>query len=63
MLILKRKLNESIVIDVNGTIVRIKVIYRRSDGVGIGIDAPREVAVHREEVWESVQEVKRANSV
>lgn len=62
MLVLKRKLNESLVIDVNGVIVRVKVVYRRPDGVGIGVDAPRDVRVDREEIYEIRQEVTRANT-
>ena len=52
MLILSRKLNESIVID-----GRITVKIMRVDGevVKIGIDAPKEVPVHRQEVYAEIQ--------
>ncbi len=51
MLILSRREGESIVID--GTI-RVTVMEVRGDQVRIGIDAPRSVSVHREEVFEQI---------
>jgi carbon storage regulator len=52
MLILSRKLGESIVID-----GRIHVTVMRVDGevVKLGIAAPSEVPVHRKEVYEEIQ--------
>lgn len=47
MLVLSRKRNESIVID--GSIV-ITVVEIRGDKVRLGIEAPREVPIHRQEV-------------
>ena len=47
MLCLSRKITESIVIGGNVTITIIEI---RGDKVRIGIDAPRDVTVHREEV-------------
>ncbi len=51
MLVLSRKKDESIVIDGNITITIVDV---RGDKVRIGIDAPRDVTVHRQEVHESI---------
>lgn len=53
MLILSRKPGESIVID--GRIV-IKVIRLDGDIVKLGIEAPREVPVHRQEVYDEIQQ-------
>ena len=52
MLILSRKSGESIVID-----GRIKVTVIRVDGeaVKIGIEAPTQVPVHRQEVYDEIQ--------
>lgn len=52
MLILSRKSGESIVID-----GRIKVTIIRLEGetVKVGIEAPAEVPVHRQEVYEEIQ--------
>jgi carbon storage regulator len=51
MLVLTRKIGESIRIDDS-----IKITIVESDGhnIKIGIDAPREVAVHREEVYQRI---------
>lgn len=51
MLILSRKLNESIVID--GKIV-IKVLRIDKDSVKLGIQAPPEVTVHRQEIQDLI---------
>jgi carbon storage regulator len=52
MLILSRKLGESIVID--GRII-VKIIRVEGDLVKVGIEAPREVPVHRQEVYDEIQ--------
>jgi carbon storage regulator len=51
MLVLSRKKNESIV--VNDTIV-ITVVEIRGDKVRLGIEAPREVPIHRSEVHAAI---------
>lgn len=51
MLVLSRKRNESIVID--GSIV-ITVVEIRGDKVRLGIEAPREVPIHRQEVFAAI---------
>ena len=56
MLILSRKLNESIVID--GRIV-VKVVRVEGDVVKLGINAPSDVPVHRQEVYEEIQRSNR----
>jgi len=58
MLILSRKLNESIIID--GKIV-VKVLRIDKDTVKLGIQAPAEVSVHREEIHEAIQRSKSQN--
>ena len=52
MLVLSRKKNECIVIDDN---IVITVVEVRGDKVRLGIQAPREVPVHRSEVYEAIQ--------
>ena len=52
MLILSRKLNESIVID--GRIV-VKIMRVDGEVVKIGIEAPKDVPVHRQEVYTEIQ--------
>jgi carbon storage regulator len=55
MLVLSRKINQSIMI---GDDVRIVVVAVDRDQVKLGIEAPRSVPVHRSEVYE---EIRRAN--
>jgi carbon storage regulator len=52
MLILSRKVNESIVID--GRII-VKVVRVEGDQIKLGIQAPRDVPVHRQEVYDEIQ--------
>ena len=53
MLVLTRRPGESIVVGQN---IVITVIEIKGGQVRIGIDAPREVQVHREEVYEQVRQ-------
>jgi len=59
MLILSRKLNESIVID--GRII-VKILRIERDTVKLGIQAPSELPVHRQEVYDLIQRNKQAES-
>lgn len=52
MLVLSRKQNESIVINDDITIVVVQI---RGDKVRLGIEAPKEVPVHRSEVYEAIR--------
>ena len=52
MLVLSRKKNESIVIDDNITIVVVEI---RGDKVRLGVEAPKEVPVHRREVYDAIK--------
>jgi len=52
MLVLSRKKNESIVINNDITIVVVEI---RGDKVRLGVEAPKEVPVHRREVYEAIQ--------
>ncbi|MCF6281250.1 MAG: carbon storage regulator CsrA [Candidatus Polarisedimenticolaceae bacterium] len=59
MLLLTRRAGESIMIgdDVEVTVLRIK-----GNQVSIGIDAPEEIAVHRDEVYWEIQDAKNIDS-
>ena len=52
MLVLSRKKNESIVIDNDITVVVVEI---RGDKVRLGVDAPKEIPVHRQEVFEAIK--------
>lgn len=57
MLILSRNVGESIVVD--GRIV-VRILRLEGETVKVGIEAPPEVAVHRQEVYEEIQASNRA---
>lgn len=54
MLVLSRKKNESIDIVCNGVAISIVVVEIRGDKTRLGIDAPKEVIVHRREVAQAI---------
>ena len=51
MLVLTRKINESIIINDEVSVVVVEV---RGDRVRLGIEAPKDVSVHRKEVYEEI---------
>jgi len=59
MLVLTRKLGQSIVI---GDEIEVVVLEVRGEQVRIGIKAPKTVQVHRKEIYEQIQEENRSSS-
>ncbi len=59
MLILSRRLGESITI---GDEVTVTVLGANGNQIRLGIDAPREVSVHREEIYNRIAEQQRNNA-
>ncbi len=57
MLVLTRRIGESLVI---GDDVVIRVLDVKGDVVRIGVDAPRHVQIHRQEVYEAVKAANQA---
>lgn len=57
MLILTRRLNETVMI---GDAVTVTVLGVKGGQVRLGINAPKEVGVHREEVYNKIQEQQAA---
>lgn len=53
MLVLTRKVGESIAIDDH---IKIRVVQLKGKQVRLGIEAPRETKIHREEIYQSIQE-------
>ena len=56
MLVLSRKKDESIIINDH---IRVTVVEIRGDKVRLGIDAPKDVTVHRKEVYEAIQNQRK----
>lgn len=59
MLVLSRKKNESIIINDDITIVVVEI---RGDKVRLGVEAPKEVPVHRNEVYEAIRRSQSPNN-
>ena len=59
MLVLTRKIGESITIDDN---IRIVVVQIKGKQVRLGIKAPKETKIHREEVYQAIQRQNIASS-
>jgi carbon storage regulator len=53
MLVLARRLNESIII---GDDIEVVVIDIKGDQVKLGIRAPKRISVHRKEIYEEIQQ-------
>jgi carbon storage regulator len=57
MLVISRKCDEAIVI---GDGIEIRVLRVGKDGVRLGVTAPKDVAVHRQEIYEQVKAANRS---
>ena len=58
MLILTRKVGERLVI---GDVVTVTVLGVKGNQIRVGIDAPHEVQVHREEIYQRILKERAAN--
>lgn len=58
MLVLSRKKDEAIKV---GDLITVYVIEIRGDKVRLGVDAPKDIPVHRQEVYEAIQRERDSN--
>jgi carbon storage regulator len=59
MLVLTRKLGECIAIDDH---IKIRIVQIKGKQVRIGIEAPKETKIHREEVYVAIQDTNKESS-
>ncbi len=59
MLVLTRKLHQSIVI---GDQIEVVVLEVRGEQVRLGIKAPKDVTVHRKEIYEQIQDENKSSA-
>lgn len=61
MLVVTRKKSEAVIVTMpDGRLIRVLVVDVRENKTRIGIDAPADVAIDREEIWERRQEGSRS---
>ncbi len=58
MLILTRRVSETLVIGEGENVVTVTVLGVKGNQVRIGVEAPKHIPVHREEVFERIQAEK-----
>lgn len=63
MLILTRRLNETVVIGDGTAKITVTMLGVKQGQVRLGISAPKEVAVHREEVYERIKNEQQGGFV
>ena len=59
MLVLTRQLNESITI---GKDIVLEIVDIRGDKIRLGIEAPKNISVHREEIYQKIQQEQKEAS-
>ena len=55
MLILSRRIHENVIIDGH---IKLRVLSIQGTQVKLGFDAPKEISVHREEIFKRIEEEK-----
>ena len=60
MLILTRRVGESLII---GDDVVVNILGIKGNQVRIGVDAPKDISVHREEIYDRIQAEKHQSNV
>lgn len=60
MLLLTRRISETLVIGEGENVVTVTVLGVKGNQVRIGIEAPKDVPVHREEIFDRIQAQKKS---
>lgn len=60
MLVLTRKLDESIIIGDGLDAIEVKVVFLGGDKVKLGINAPKTTPIHRKEIYQAILEERAA---
>ncbi|MCB0362686.1 MAG: carbon storage regulator CsrA [Bdellovibrionales bacterium] len=60
MLVLTRKLGECIAIDDH---IKIRIVQIKGKQVRLGIEAPKDTKIHREEVYQAIQDQNQESSL
>jgi carbon storage regulator len=60
MLILTRKIGQSIIIDGD---IKVKLLDVKGDSIRIGIEAPKEVEIYREELFDKIQSENNSKEI
>ena len=58
MLILTRRISEKLIIDTGREVIEIVPLGVNGSKVKLGVNAPREVEVHRDEIYDRIQQEK-----
>lgn len=58
MLGLSRRINEQVIINHKGTLIKVKVLSISRNQVSLGFDAPNVVTIDREEIYKKKQQSK-----
>ena len=58
MLVLSRKIGQSVIVNDN---IELQIVDIRRDTVRLGIQAPKDVSVHRKEVWDIIDAREKDN--
>jgi carbon storage regulator len=56
MLVITRRPKESIYIELGDKLVKVTLLTIRGNQIQLGIDAPKEIPVHREEIYHRIKE-------
>ncbi|ABX31132.1 carbon storage regulator, CsrA [Petrotoga mobilis SJ95] len=61
MLILSRKIGESIVIQVGNRKIKLIMVEQDNGNIKIGFEAPKDIKIYREEVYEEIVKQNKAS--